>query len=187
MPFSIFYSYTHNIIVRVPWLHWVGMGVLALTVFLLAWKQTSVYGAFMIGLVVFNGVFLVDATVFLRLIDILPHGFGYSFRVGFDRLFYGSVYSQTEALSNITAFIPFGFSLSEFFASAKRFSARRRIGLVTMAGFALSLCIECLQLVLRVGFLELTDLVMNTLGGGIGASLAVLGRTFTSHIKIIDN
>ena len=41
-----------------------------------------------------------------------------------------------------------------------------------MAGFGLSLCIECLQLLLRVGIFELTDLVMNTLGEFIGALIS---------------
>ena len=43
-----------------------------------------------------------------------------------------------------------------------------------MAGFglSLSLCIESLQLLLRVGFFELTDLVMNTLGAFVGALIS---------------
>ena len=77
-----------------------------------------------------------------------------------------------EMLANFTAFIPFGLFLSEFLVSAKRFSAGRRLGLATLAGFGLSLCIECLQLLLRVGFFELTDLVMNTLGAFVGAFIS---------------
>ena len=77
-----------------------------------------------------------------------------------------------EMLANFAAFIPFGFFLSEFLASAKRFSAGRRLRLATLAGFGLSLCIECLQLLLRVGFFELTDLVMNTLGAFVGALIS---------------
>ena len=42
----------------------------------------------------------------------------------------------------------------------------------TLAGFGLSLCIECLQLLLRVGFFELTDLVMNTLGAFVGVLIS---------------
>ena len=40
---------------------------------------------------------------------------------------------------------------------------------MTLAGFGLSLTIECLQLLLHVGFFELTDLVMNTVGAFVGA------------------
>ena len=43
---------------------------------------------------------------------------------------------------------------------------------MTLAAFGLSLCIECLQLVLHVGFFEVTDLVMNTVGGGVGGVVA---------------
>ncbi|MBO6030457.1 MAG: VanZ family protein [Prevotella sp.] len=78
-----------------------------------------------------------------------------------------------EMLANFTVFIPFGLFISEFHASAKRFSAGRRLGLATLAGFSLSLCIECLQLLLHVGFFELTDLVMNTVGAFVGALISV--------------
>ena len=40
----------------------------------------------------------------------------------------------------------------------------------------MSLCIEILQPALHVGFFELTDLVMNTVGGAIGAGMSVAGR-----------
>ena len=44
---------------------------------------------------------------------------------------------------------------------------------MTLVAFGLSLCIECLQLVLKVGFFEVTDLVMNTLGGFVGALISM--------------
>ena len=56
--------------------------------------------------------------------------------------------------------------------SLNRTGSWRRVGLVTLAAFGLSLCIECLQLVLHVGFFEVTDLVMNTVGGGVGGLVA---------------
>ena len=77
----------------------------------------------------------------------------------------------------IASVVPFGFFLSEFLASTKRFSAWRRIGLATLAGFGLSICIECLQLVLRVGFFQVRDSVMNMVGGGeVGAGLSAWMR-----------
>ena len=79
-------------------------------------------------------------------------------------------------LFNIVVFVPFGFFFSEFISSTTRLSAWRRLGYATLASFGLSLCLECLQLFLRVGFFELTDLVLNTAGGFIGAGLALLGR-----------
>ena len=76
-------------------------------------------------------------------------------------------------ISNIAVFVPFGFFLSEFLASAKRLRPGRRFWLATLAGFGLSLCIESLQLLLHVGFFELTDLVLNTVGTFVGAGVAV--------------
>ena len=55
------------------------------------------------------------------------------------------------------------------FGASSAFSARRQIGLVALAAFGLSLCIESLQLILRLGVFEITDLVLNTVGGVIGA------------------
>ncbi len=77
-------------------------------------------------------------------------------------------------LSNILAFIPFGFFLSGFLASTRRIGSWRRIGVATLAGLGLFLGIECLQLSLHVGFFEVTDLLMNTLGSAIGAGMAVV-------------
>lgn len=77
-----------------------------------------------------------------------------------------------ETISNIAVFVPFGFFLGDFLASLNRTSYWCRVGLVILISFGLSLCIECLQLVLRVGFFELTDLVLNMVGGGVGALIS---------------
>ena len=60
--------------------------------------------------------------------------------------------------------------------SINQFSAGRRLGLATLAGFGLSLSIECLQLFLRVDFFELTDLVMNMVGAFVGALISAGGE-----------
>jgi glycopeptide antibiotics resistance protein len=160
------------ILSNVPWGHWVVMAVmaLALMVFLLVRKKRSAYAALAMGLTVFVGLFLLETAVLMRLCGNYPYKSGVSF--GFDRIIHSSVSGWAELLSNVVVFIPFGLFLSEFLASAKRFSAGRRLGLATLAGFGLSLCIECLQLLLRVGFFELTDLVMNTLGAFVGALIS---------------
>ena len=54
-----------------------------------------------------------------------------------------------------------------------RFELNWRIGWATLSGFGLSLCIEFLQLMFRLGFFELTDLVLNTVGTFLGAGLVV--------------
>lgn len=175
-------SYARGILSQIPWMHWAVMGVvsLALTVILLIRKKCSVYGAIALGLTVFMGLFLLDAAVGIRYWGIMKHAAGHDLTLDFSRMFRKSGQGPVETLSNIAVFVPFGFFLGEWLASSNRTGSWRRVGLVTLAAFGLSLCIECLQLVLRVGFFELTDLLMNTLGAALGAALgaglALAGR-----------
>lgn len=180
-------SYARGILSQIPWTHWVVMGVvsLALTVILLIRKKCSVYGAIALGLTVFMGLFLLDTAVGIRYLGIMKHAAGHDLTLDFSRMFQKSGQGPVETLSNIAVFVPFGFFLGEFLAEAsavssdgpesmtKRLGAWRRRGRVTLASFALSLCIELLQLLLHVGFFELTDLVMNTVGGFVGALISV--------------
>lgn len=100
----------------------------------------------------------------------MKHAAGHDLTLDFSRMFWKSGQGPVESLCNVAVFVPFGLFLSEFLASAKRLRPGRRLGLVTLAGFGLSLCIESLQLVLKVGFFEVTDLVMNTVGTGMGVA-----------------
>lgn len=176
---STLQTYIRGILSLVPWEHWAIMGGLtfALTVFLLLRKKSSVYGAIALGLSVFVGLVLMDTAVVIRRIGLFPHWTGFNLILELDRLLHGSELGRTEAFSNLAVYVPFGFFLTEFQATRKRFGSWRRIGLATLSGFALSLCIESLQLVLRVGFFELTDLVMNTVGAGVGAGMAAIVRS----------
>ena len=156
---------------------WVMMGVVAVAAFVLARRRRTVYGAVILGITVFCGLFLLETTVVLRCCNLLPYFPGQSFRVALVDLFNGSKARRTELFSNFAVFVPFGICLAESLATAKRrFGFWRRIGLATLGGFALSLCVECLQWVLGVGFFELTDLVLNTLGSCAGALLAAAVR-----------
>lgn len=179
-------SYVRGILYHVPWEHWAVMGVvsLALTVILLVRKKCSVYGAIALGLAVFMGLFLLDTAVGIRYLGIMKHTSGHNLKLDFSRMFQKSGQGTVETLSNIAVFVPFGFFLGEFLASLNSPGPWRRVGLVTLAAFGLSLCIECLQLVLKVGFFEVTDLVMNTLGAFIGASLVVLCRRFLHSLPL---
>lgn len=176
---SAILPYIKSMISYVPVLHWVAIGAIAffITLLLVIRRKLSLYGSIVFGVTAFVGLFLLEEAVVIRYCDIFHHGSGYSIKTGFIRLFHGNENGLAEIVSNIIAFIPFGLLLSEFLASAKRFSARSRLGFTILAGFGLSLCIECLQLVLRVGFFELMDLVMNTLGAFIGATLAMIARS----------
>ena len=151
------------------------MGVVssALIVALLIRKKFSVYGAIALGLAVFMGLFLLDTAVGIRYLGIMKHWTGYDLTLDYSRMFQKSGEGPAEIFSNIAVFVPFGFFLGEWLASSNRTGSWRRVGLVTLAAFGLSLCIECLQLVLHVGFFEVTDLVMNTVGGVLGAWISV--------------
>lgn len=142
------------------------------------------YGAIALGLTVFTGLFLLDAAVVIRLSSNVHPETVFSLAAEYHRLIHGGTARRTEMLSNVAAFIPFGFFLSEFLASLKRTGSWRRVGWVVLAAFGLSLCIECLQLILHVGFFELTDLVMNTMGGGVGACLSAGLRKVVGEIFV---
>ena len=171
---SVLQLYVGGILAHISMVHLAIIGVLsmALTVFLLIRKKRSEYGAIALGITFFFGMVLLDTAVLIRWCGGENHVARISIESEYLRLIQGGKVRQLEMLANIVAFIPFSLFLSEFLASAKRFSAGRRLGLATLAGFGLSLCIECLQLFLRVGFFELTDLVMNTLGAFVGALIS---------------
>lgn len=175
-------SYARGILSHVPWTHWVVMGVvsLALTVILLIRKKGSVYGAIALGLTVFMGLFLLDTAVGIRYLGIMGHASGHNLTLDFSRMFRKSGQGPVETISNISVFVPFGFFLGEWLASLNRTNPWCRVGLVTLIAFGLSLCIESLQLLLHVGFFELTDLVMNTVGGFVGALISAGVR------KVVD-
>src|SRR5215204_1304140 len=70
---------------------------------------------------------------------------------------------NSEMISNIIAFIPFGVMLGVNF---KHVAFRYRIAVI----FAFSLAVEIIQYVLAIGATDITDLIMNTLGGLVGLS-----------------
>lgn len=63
---------------------------------------------------------------------------------------------------NVLAFIPFGMMLPIISWRYRRFTK------VVSLTFLLSLSIECIQLLTRVGSFDVDDLLLNTLGGVIG-------------------
>lgn len=69
---------------------------------------------------------------------------------------------STNILGNVVGFIPYGFILPAIFYGL------RNGFLITMSGLALSLCIEIIQLVTKVGCFDVDDLILNTLGAFLG-------------------
>ena len=72
-----------------------------------------------------------------------------------------------EVISNLVAFIPFGVMLGVNF---KQVAFKWKLALV----FAFSLAVETIQYVLAMGASDITDLIMNTLGGFVGLSAYAL-------------
>ena len=163
-----------EVFAHAKWEHWVWMGILALalTGFLLIQRRCSAYGAICFGGTVFVGLFLLDTAVLIRIGDGVAHKTGFDPAYELHYFLFGGMVRWTEMFANIVVFVPFGFFLSEFLSTTKRFSAKRRMGRVALAAFGLSLCIESLQLILRLGVFEITDLVLNTVGGVIGTMIS---------------
>lgn len=70
-------------------------------------------------------------------------------------------------LGNIAFFVPFGVLVSMLLIGA-----RRPLLLTTLVGFAASLTIETAQYVFALGYSDIDDLLMNTLGAFLGAVVA---------------
>ena len=80
-------------------------------------------------------------------------------------------------LGNIVAFMPFGFFLPVF-------SKRCRIFLNTVLySFELSLFVELVQLVSKVGSFDVDDLLLNTIGGALGFLVYLGNRLVWKKLK----
>lgn len=83
----------------------------------------------------------------------------------------------TNIFGNVIGFIPFGFILPII-------SDRMRSGfLISLSGLGVSLTVECIQLVTKVGCFDVDDLILNTLGAALGYLFFVI----CNHIRRIYN
>ncbi len=71
---------------------------------------------------------------------------------------------------NVAAFVPFGIFLPIFSMRC------RKIWMTVYYSFELSLLVELLQLVTRVGSFDVDDLILNTLGGMLGFLVYQIGK-----------
>jgi len=84
-------------------------------------------------------------------------------------------YLIIDLVGNIVVFIPLGFGLAGIF-HPKRIPVTLILGLI--GGFIFSLTIELIQLAIPSRTTDIDDLIFNSLGGLIGASLFVLYKKF---------
>lgn len=74
---------------------------------------------------------------------------------------------------NVLGFLPFGFILPVIFRGM------RNGFLIGLSGFVVSLSVEIIQLVTKVGCFDVDDLILNTMG----AVLGYLGFAFCDYIR----
>ena len=83
----------------------------------------------------------------------------------------------SQVYLNVMMFVPMGYLLPYVFDFF-----RKKIRLrVTFTSFLLSLLIENLQLITKLGFYDTDDLISNTLGGFIGANLYIMFAYVLTH------
>ena len=183
MSFSTFQIYLRAFFPRVPLWHWVVMGVvaLALTVGLIGRKRFSVYGSIALGVAVFMGLYLLDALALVRIGGRWVEHPGIDLGAELRRITSGNEENLMLMLFNTAVFAPFGLALGAFLRSTGM-GLWRCLGRVTLVAFGLSLCIECIQWALHVGIFEVTDLVLNTVGAGMGGMIALAIYSMNSFI-----
>lgn len=80
----------------------------------------------------------------------------YSIREKYPKMFFINI------IGNVAAFMPFGFLVP------KLRQRRTNLFFMTLFSFELSLCVELLQLVFKLGCFDVDDLLLNTVGGILG-------------------
>lgn len=173
MSFSTFQIYLRAFFPRVPLWHWVLIGVVALAVVLIGRKRFSVYGSIALGVAVFMGLYLLDALALVRIGGRWVEHPGIDLGAELRRITSGNEENLILMLFNTAVFSPFGLALGAFLRSTGM-GLWRCLGRVTLAAFGLSLCIEFIQWALHVGIFEVTDLVLNTVGAGMGWIISLI-------------
>lgn len=88
--------------------------------------------------------------------------------------------SHAFVLENIILFIPFGFLLPLVFRPA------RHIRIMILAALLYSTCIEVTQVITKMGYGQIDDIVTNVLGAGVGYNIWLL--IFQDHyLKLIQH
>ena len=85
-------------------------------------------------------------------------------------------FSRGEVISNFIVFIPFGLLLG---VNLKQTTFWQKLAFV----FSFSLATEIVQYILAIGVTDVTDLIMNTLGGLLGLMLYNVSNKYVSTKK----
>ena len=128
----------------------------------LSWALFAAYLLILLWLVLFKfsyDPFAVIRDYQTRSLNLIP--FAYS--------------RNTEMIANLVAFIPFGVMLGVNF---KQVDWRYRIAVI----FAFSVAVEIIQYWLAIGATDITDVIMNTLGGSLGLAIYVPVSKYTHEL-----
>lgn len=79
-------------------------------------------------------------------------------------------YFLLNVVMNIAAFMPFGFILPIIS------NRKQKLGQIFLLSFELTLSVEIMQLVMKVGIFDVDDIFLNTLGGILGYLMFLLFR-----------
>jgi hypothetical protein len=90
-----------------------------------------------------------------------------------------------DVLVNVGGFVPVGFCLLDYLLLMR--PVRHPAALILLAGFAVSLTIECLQWFLPTRDSDMTDVMTNTLGTGLGVALRLSPRVRELWDKICNS
>jgi len=74
----------------------------------------------------------------------------------------------TNLAGNVIGFVPFGFILPIIQRNT------RTLFFIGFSGFSLSLSVECIQLIFKVGIFDVDDLILNTAGAILGYLMFVV-------------
>lgn len=80
----------------------------------------------------------------------------------------GGSRANAYVIENVLLFIPFGFFIPILW------KCKRRLPVCLLTGLSLSLTIEIIQLLTERGHFQIDDILMNTIGAGIGAVASMI-------------
>lgn len=123
-------------------------------------------------IILFKMEFSLDALGYSRNVNMVPFG---------NPVIVNGQVDYHEIIQNALAFIPFGLLICVLME-------KRNFVIKILPILLTSLTFEVLQFVLAVGASDVTDLIMNTLGGAFGIGIALLiSRVFPGNwVKIIN-
>lgn len=128
----------------------------------------SVYVILLIWIIVFKFGIQITYSPEAQLVNWIPYG---------QPLILNGKVNHQESILNILIFIPLGLYLGMLFKNWNFFK-------ILSISFLCSLVLECSQYLLEIGSFDITDLINNTLGSGIGMGISrALEKLLGSHIR----